>query len=138
MTRGDVWWTTLPGRAGQRPVVLVSRESVYGSRSSVTVAPATTRIRGIRVEVPLGPEDGMPRGSVVNVDDLVTISQDSLEEFITHLGRNKIRAINAAIRYALGLEDWRTCDADTFYDSTRYLHYPKTFRRIGDLPCPLS
>ena len=105
MTRGDVWWTTLPGQAGRRPVVLVSRESVYESRSSVTVAPATTRIRGIRVEVPLGPEDGMPRGSVVNVDNLVTISQDSLEEFITHLGRNKIRAINAAIRYALGLED---------------------------------
>ncbi len=47
----------------------------------------------------------MPRGSVVNADDLVTISQDSIEEFITHLGRNKIRAINAAIRYALGLED---------------------------------
>ena len=68
-------------------MVLVSRESVYESRSSVTVAPATTRIRWIRVEVPLGTEDGMPRGSVVNVDDLVTISQDSLEEFITHLGR---------------------------------------------------
>ena len=47
----------------------------------------------------------MPRSSVVNVDDLVTISQDSPEEFITHLGRTKIRAINAAIRYALGLED---------------------------------
>ena len=104
MTRGDVWWTTLPGGAGRRPVVLVSRESVYGSRSSVTVAPATTRIRGIRVEVPLGPEDGMPRRSVVNVDDLVTISQNSLEEFITNLRPDKMRAVDTAIRYALGLD----------------------------------
>ena len=46
----------------------------------------------------------MPRRSVVNVDDLVTISQNSLEEFITNLMPEKMRAVDTAIRYALGLD----------------------------------
>ena len=103
MRRGDVWWANLPGPAGQCPVVLVSRNAAYAVRLSVTVAPVTTRIRGIQTEVPVGPEDGLDRASVVNADDLITVPQSRIIEYITHLGPEKLRAVNAAIRFALGL-----------------------------------
>lgn len=74
-------------------------------RALVTVAPVTTRIRRIPVEVPLGPEDGLPRACVANLDSIVTIARASLRERVASLGPEKLRAIDAAIHFALGLED---------------------------------
>ena len=105
MRRGDVWWGNLPEPVGRRPVVLVSRDSAYAVRLSVTVAPVTTRIRGIPTEVPLGPEDGLDRVSVANFDDLITITKDLLDTSITSLGHEKVLATNDAIRFALGLDN---------------------------------
>lgn len=53
MQRGEVWWARLPEPVGRRPVLLLSRNAVYAVRASITVAPITTRIRNIPVEVPL-------------------------------------------------------------------------------------
>ena len=53
----------------------VSRRA-YEVRRLVTVAPVTTRVRGIPVEVALGPKDGMPRECVVNLDTVTTIPKD--------------------------------------------------------------
>ena len=49
----------LPRQAGRRPVILLSRDEAYEVRRLVTVAPVTTRVRGIPVEVPLGPKDAL-------------------------------------------------------------------------------
>ena len=103
MRRGDVWWANLPGPAGQRPVVLVSRNAAYAVRLSVTVAPLTTRIRGIETEVLVGPEDGLPQVSVVNLYDLLTVSKNRIFEYIAHLSPKKLRAVDSAIRFALDL-----------------------------------
>ena len=103
MQRGDVWWANLPPPSGRRPVVLLSRDEAYAARALVTVAPVTTRIRNIPVEVILGPEDGLPRRCVVNLDTITTISKANLLEHITHLRQAKLRAVGAAIRFALGL-----------------------------------
>ncbi|MDQ6713947.1 MAG: type II toxin-antitoxin system PemK/MazF family toxin [Candidatus Dormibacteraeota bacterium] len=58
---GEIWWAELPRPAGRRPVILLSRDEAYEVRRLVTVAPVTTRVRGIPVEVPLSPKDGIPR-----------------------------------------------------------------------------
>jgi mRNA interferase MazF len=84
-------------------VLLLSRDEAYRVRAFVTVAPVTTRIRTIPVEVPLGAEDGMPRQCVVNLDSLVTIARSRLERPIARLGPDKMKAIEAAIRFALDL-----------------------------------
>lgn len=102
MRRGEVWWATLQPPAGRRPVLLLTRDQAYAIRNMVTVAPLTTRIRGIPVEVPLGPEDGLPRRCVANLDNINTILKSELVERITALKPEKLAAVQEAIRFALG------------------------------------
>ena len=85
-------------------MILLSRDEAYDVRKLVTVAPITTRIRGIPVEVPLGPKDGMPRECVVNLDTVTTIPKDALKERLTVLPRPKMTAVESALRFALGLQ----------------------------------
>ncbi len=104
MKRGEIWWAELPRPAGRRPVILLSRDEAYEVRRLVTVAPIITRIRGIPVEVALGPKDGMPRDWVVNLDTVTAILKDALRERLTVLSRSKMTAVDGALRFALGLQ----------------------------------
>ncbi len=101
MKRGEIRWAELPRPAGRRPV---SRDEAYQVRRLVTVAPVTTRVRGIPVEVALGPKDGMPRECVVNLDTVTTIPKDALKERLTVLSRARMAAVDGALRFALGLQ----------------------------------
>ena len=103
MKRGEVWWAGLPKPGGRRPVVLLSRDEAYQVRSLVTVAPVTTRIRDIPVEVRLGPPDGLPGDCAVNLDTITTIPKSILTERITLLSPEKLSALNDAIAFALAL-----------------------------------
>ena len=103
MQRGEVWWAELPLPLGRRPVVLLSRNEAYSVRSAVTVAEVTSTIRGIPVEVELGPEEGLPKKCVVNLDTIVTIRKDLLIERIVLLRGEKIDRIDSAIKFALSL-----------------------------------
>jgi len=103
MRRGEVWWADLPSPIGRRPVVLLSRDEAYAVRNAVTVAEVTTTIRGIPVEVTLGPEDGLPKKCVVNLDTIVTIRKELLIERISMLRSEKIEKIDNAIKFALFL-----------------------------------
>ena len=104
MRRGEVWWADLPPPAGHRPVVLISREEAYTYRELVTVAPVSRRIRGIRAEVQLGPEDGLPRRCAVNLDSMTTVPIEALQRHIASLRIEKLQAVDSAIHFALGLE----------------------------------
>jgi mRNA interferase MazF len=103
MRRGEVWWADLPLPVGRRPVVLLSRDEAYAVRNAVTVAEVTSTIRDIPVEVELGPDDGLPKKCVVNLDTIVTIRKDLLIERIAILRDEKIVQIDAAIKFALSL-----------------------------------
>ena len=85
-------------------MVLLSRDAAYTVRNLVLVTPVTTIVRGIPTEVGLGPEDGLPRVSVANLDVIITIPKNSLRQRITGLSVEKVRAIDESIRFALGLE----------------------------------
>ena len=104
MRRGEVWWAELEPPAGRRPVVLLSRDEAYAIRSLVVVAPITTRVRHIPSEVLLGTDDGMPRDCVANLDTMTTIPRDCLCDRLIALSTQKVKEIDAAIRFALGLE----------------------------------
>lgn len=103
MQKGEVWWATLPEPIGKRPVVLLSRSEAYYIRNAVTIAEVTSSIRNIPVEVELGPEDGLPKKCVVNLDTIVTVKKELLQEKIATLSREKIAKINEAVKFALNL-----------------------------------
>ncbi len=103
MRKGEVWWASLPAPIGRRPVVLLSRNEAYAVRNAVTVAEVTSTIRGIPVEVELGPDDGLPKKCVVNLDTIVTIRKDLLIERISILHGEKVKQIDSAIKFALSL-----------------------------------
>lgn len=104
MRRGEVWWAELPPPTGRRPVLLLSRDVAYRVRTSITVGIVTRVARNIPVEVPLGPEDGMPQQCVVNLDDILTIPKARLAERITTLSHHKMIAVARAIIFALDLK----------------------------------
>lgn len=104
MRRGEVWWAHLPRPVGRRPVVLVSRDEAYAVRELVTVVSVTTRVRDIPVEVALGREEGLLRRCVANADTITTIPKRTLREYAGVLDGEKVAALDAAVRFALGLE----------------------------------
>lgn len=104
MRRGEIWWADLDPPAGRRPVVLLSRNEAYAVRSLVAAAPVTTRIRHIPSEVYLGTDDGLPRDCVANLDTITTIPKDCLQDRVSTLSSKKMREVEAAICFALGIE----------------------------------
>ena len=85
-------------------MLLISRDRAHATRRSVTIAPITTRIRGIRVEVEVGPADGLVRPSVVNLDDITTVRKQVLVGRVTELSPQKMAEVERAIKYALNLK----------------------------------
>lgn len=104
MKRGEVWWADLEPPAGKRPVLLLSRNEAYAVRKLVTIAPVTTRVRNIPSEVPLGLDDGLPKPCVVNLDIITTIAKASLYDRLAVLKPEKQKAVEEALRFALGME----------------------------------
>ena len=103
MRRGEIWWAELEPPAGRRPVVLLSRDEAYTVRSLIIVAPITTRIRHIPSEVPLGVDSEMPQDCVANLDTITTIPKDCLRSRLTLLSTKKLKEIESAVRFALGM-----------------------------------
>jgi mRNA interferase MazF len=103
MRRGDLYWARLPGPAGRRPVVIVSRAAAARARPVVTIAPVTRTIRGIASELPLGPEDGLREACVANCDNLQTVSKSRLTKRIHSLDPHRLVGLDRALRYALGI-----------------------------------
>lgn len=103
MKRGEVWWCNLAPPKNRRPVLLLSRDEVYRIRTQATIAVVTTRIRGIPVEVQLGADDGLPKECVANLDTIMTIPISQLDQRIALLSTEKMVAVEAAIRFALGM-----------------------------------
>ena len=103
MERGEVFWANLPGPAGRRPVVIVSRSEAVRVRNAVTVAPVTRTIRRIASELPLGRDEGLRVRCVANCDSLKTVSKRLLTKRLGSLDSHKLVALDDALRYALGI-----------------------------------
>ncbi len=101
MRRGEVWWARVDKK---RPVVLISRSEAYEVRAMVIVAPATTTVRCYAVEVKVGRREGLPRNCVVNCDWLVTVPKADLVARAGALAAAKLRQLDDALRFALGLD----------------------------------
>lgn len=102
MKRGEVRWYRFSSPDKKRPVVVLTRDSALEYLGEVTIAPVTTTIRDIPTEVVLGPGDGMPRESAVNLDHIQTVAKGRLGPVITTLAPSRMDEIQTALLFALG------------------------------------
>jgi mRNA interferase MazF len=105
MKRGEVRWYKFGKPDKNRPVVILTRDSVIPYIGEVTVAPITSTIRDIPSEVPLAQADGMPKDCAINCDHLQTVAQSKIGSLIASLAPGKLREVRRAIAFALALMD---------------------------------
>ncbi len=100
MSRGDVRWLELPN-FDPHPALVLTRPSAISVRRKVMVAPLTTRIRGIPVEVTLTvADDGVAKDCVVNLDNVETVPRALLTQRMTTLSDVRMREVCVALATA--------------------------------------
>lgn len=86
-----------------RPAVVLTRESARAGMARVTVAPITSRVRGLRSEVPLGPANGLDRDCVASCDNVMTVRTSQVGRLIGFLRSEDERALTQALTDAFDL-----------------------------------
>ncbi len=110
--RGDIWWADLgepsgSSPAGNRPVLVVQADAFNRSRvSTVVVAAITSNLE--RADAPgnvlLRAEDsGLPKDSVVNVTQVVTLNKGDLTERAARLSFALQTQVDEGLRLVLAL-----------------------------------
>ncbi len=83
---------------------VLTRDAAISVLTSVTCAPITRTIRGIRSEVELGPEHGLPEACVISCDNVISIPIDAFDDDpIGHLDEIMRARLDQALRYALDI-----------------------------------
>ena len=103
MQRGDVYDVDVPD-VGRRPAVIVTRNTLIGLQPSLAFARITTRVRGLRTEVPVGRTEGLDHDSVVNCGDLFTIDKRRIVRPRGSLGPAAMAHLREALAIALELD----------------------------------
>jgi mRNA interferase MazF len=93
VNRGEIWLYTFKPPDKRRPVLILTRQEVIGSLSTVTVAPITSTIRGASSEVLVGIPEGLKSVSAVNLDHVQTVERGSLAQYIGSLGEEKMEEV---------------------------------------------
>lgn len=109
--QGDIWWAELEAPAGsapgfRRPVVVVQGDSFNRSRiATVVCVPLTSNLRWAEapgnVLLPAR-STGLPKDSVANVSQLITLDRAVLIENVAKLSRRRVEAILSGIDVVLG------------------------------------
>lgn len=112
MKRGEVWWASLPNPAGsgpgfRRPVLVVQSNPFNASRigtvviavvtSNLALAEAPGNVRLSRTDA------GLPKASVVNVSQLLTIDRALLTLRVKALPGHALSRVDEGLRLVLGL-----------------------------------
>jgi mRNA interferase MazF len=83
---------------------VLTRDAAIEVLTSITVAPITRTIRGIRSEVRIGEDQGLPEDCVITCDSIITIDQQSLDPSPTgELDEALTVALDHALRFALDI-----------------------------------
>jgi len=111
ISQGEIWWANLPAPAGsgpgfRRPVVVVQCDALNRSRiATVVCVPLTGNLKwGLAPgNVPLSARiTGLPKDSVANVSQLVTVDKGFLTVRTGKLSLSKLELVLAGIAVILG------------------------------------
>jgi mRNA interferase MazF len=113
MNRGEIWWAALedPGRSGpgyRRPVLIAQADSFNRSRiNTVIILALTSNLRLAKApgNVLINPNDsGLPRPSVINVSQILTVDKSCLTERVAILPARLLRNVDQGLSLALDLK----------------------------------
>jgi len=111
ISQGDIWWADLPDPAGsgpgfRRPVVVVQGDALNRSRiSTVVCVPLTSNVKWANApgNVLFSPRiTGLPKDSVANVSQVVTLDKALLTDRIGRLPRAQLGLVLSGIDVVLG------------------------------------
>ncbi len=108
MRRGEIYRTRekVPER-GPKPgfYVVVSRDFIARNEdvSTVVCAPVYSESLGLRTEVVIGSDEGLPQESSISCDFLTLMFKRKLTYFVGTLTPDKQRELDRALSYALQL-----------------------------------
>lgn len=111
ISQGDIWWADLPESTGsgpgfRRPVVVVQGDALNRSRIATLVCvPLTSNLKWADApgNVRLAPRlTGLPKESVANVSQIVTLDRALLAEHVGKLPQVKLTLILSGIDIVLG------------------------------------
>lgn len=112
MQRGEVWWADLPEPSGaapgyRRPVLLIQADAFTQSRIATVVAviiSSNLRIAAAPGNVLLrASESGLPKDSVINVSQIVTLDKLMLDERVGHVTARTLELVEDGLRLVMDL-----------------------------------
>ena len=112
MQRGEIWWAELLEPTGaapgyRRPVLLIQADAFTQSRIATVIAVIITS--NLRLATAPGNvllhsvESGLPKDSVINVSQLVTLDKQLLDERVGHVTATTLAEVEDGIRLVLDL-----------------------------------
>ena len=111
ISQGEIWWADLPEPAGsgpgfRRPVVVVQGDAFnLSALQTVVCVTLTSNVRWAEApgNVLLSARaTGLPRDSVANVSQIVTLDRTTLTERVGRLSRSKLELLVGGIELVLG------------------------------------
>jgi mRNA interferase MazF len=111
ISQGDVWWADLPDPTGsgpgfRRPVVVVQGDSLNRSQiATVVCVPLTSNVKWAKApgNVLLSPRlTGLPKDSVANVSQIVTLDKALLTDRAGRLPRAQLGLVLSGVDVVLG------------------------------------
>jgi len=112
MNRGEVWWATLPKPTAsepgfRRPLLIIQSDDFNRSRISTVIAVVITsniKLAAAPGNVLLSKKDtGLPKKSVANVSQIVTIDKSFLAKKAGQLNPELLHEIESGVRLVLSL-----------------------------------
>ena len=112
MQRGDIWWASLPEPEGsgpgyRRPVLIVQSNEFNRSRINtliVAVITSNMALASAPGNVHLGPRSsGLPKESVVNISQLITVDRRFLTGKIKSIDPQKMKEVEDGLRLILAI-----------------------------------
>lgn len=103
MKRGEIWEADIGGKAGKRPILILTRSGVIPYLSKVVVAEVTTQGKGYPTQVAIGVRGNLRKPSFVSAESLHSVPKDRLRRCLGELPPDLLRQVSGAIVFALDL-----------------------------------
>ena len=111
ISQGEIWWADLPAPSGsgpgfRRPVVIVQGDALNQSRIATAICvPLTSNLKWALApgNVSLSTRlTGLPKDSVANVSQIISLDKSLLSERVSKLPRLKLELLFSGIDLVLG------------------------------------